>query len=169
MLVLLLIGFVGGGAWLHLKGKTGGIPAAPASGLSQAQKVERLRMRNVRQFYVTNEKIGLISVIEGKVVNGFSSPRELIAVEASLYGKDKTTLDRKKQFAGTSLSLFQLQVLGQAELDAFLDNKLDVLANNTNIPPNGEVPFMVIFYNPPPTVTEFGVIIVDAREPEVKK
>jgi hypothetical protein len=60
-------------------------------------------------------------------------------------------------------------VLGEKELDAFINNKLEVLANNTNIPPGGEVPFMVLFYNPPPTVTEFGVKIVDVREPEVKK
>jgi len=31
------------------------------------------------------------------------------------------------------------------------------------------VPFMVLFYNPPPTVAEFGVKIVDVRDPEVKK
>jgi hypothetical protein len=131
--------------------------------------VEKLTMRNVRQYYVTNEKIGPISVIEGKAVNGFPTPRELIEVEAALYGQDKNALVSKKQYAGASLSLFQLQVLGEKELDAFINNKLEVLANNTNIPPGGEVPFMVLFYNPPPTVTEFGVKIVDAREPEVKK
>jgi hypothetical protein len=54
-------------------------------------------------------------------------------------------------------------------LEAFINNKLEVLTNNTNIPPGGEVPFMVLFYNPPPTVAEFGVKIVDVRDPEVKK
>jgi hypothetical protein len=103
------------------------------------------------------------------VVNGFPRPKELIEVEAALYGKDKNPLVAKRQFAGTSLSLFQLQVLGEKELEAFINNKLEVLTNNTNIPPGAEVPFMVLFYNPPPTVTEFGVRIVDVRDPEVKK
>jgi predicted Zn finger-like uncharacterized protein len=158
----------GGGLWWYLKGH-GNIPATPASALSAAQKVERLTMRNVRQYYVTNDKTGPISIIEGKVVNGFPAPKELIEVEAALYGQDKNPLVSKRQYAGTSLSHFQLQVLGEKELEAFINNKLEVLTNNTNIPPGGEVPFMVLFYNPPPTVTEFGVKIVDVRDPETKK
>jgi predicted Zn finger-like uncharacterized protein len=169
LFVLVLLGGAAGGGWWYLKGRAGGLPSAASSAIPLAQKVEKLTMRNVRQYYVTNEKIGPISVIEGKAVNGFPTPRDLIEVEAALYGQDKNPLVSKKQFAGTSLSLFQLQVLGEKELDAFIDNKLEVLSNNTNIPPGGEVPFMVLFYNPPPTVTEFGVKIVDAREPEVKK
>jgi hypothetical protein len=162
-------GAAGGGLWWHLRGKAENIPVAPASTIPLAKKVEKLTMRNVRQYYVTNEKIGAISVIEGKVSNGFPTPKELIEVEAALYGQDKRPLVSKRQFAGTSLSLFQLQVLGEKELDAFINNKLEVLTNNTNIPPGGEVPFMVLFYNPPSAVTEFGVKIVDVRDPEVKK
>ena len=169
LLGLVILGGGGGGLWWYLQGNAGDIPATLSSSIPLAQKVEKLTMRNVRQYYVTNEKIGPISVIEGKVINGFPAPKELIEVEAALYGQDKSPLVSKKQFAGTSLSLFQLQVLGEKELEAFINNKLDVLANNTNIPPGGEVPFMVLFYNPPPTVTEFGVKIVDVRDPEVKK
>ena len=167
--LFILGGAAGGGLWWYMKGKAGSIPAAPLSAMPLAQKVERLTMRNVRQYYVTNEKIGAISVIEGKVVNGFPAPKELIEVEAALYGQDKNPMVSKRQFAGASLSLFQLQVLGEKELEAFINNKLEVLANNTNIPSGGEVPFMVLFYNPPPTVAEFGVKIVDVRDPEVKK
>ena len=173
-LLLCLLAFVilvgaAGGAWWYGQGKEEKIPVASSGTVPLAQKVEKLTMRNVRQYYVTNEKIGAMSVIEGKVNNGFSTPKELIEVEAALYGQDKSPLVSKKQFAGTSLSLFQLQVLGEKELEAFINNKLEVLTNNTNIPPGGEVPFMVLFYNPPPTVTEFGVKIVDVRDPEVKK
>ena len=169
LLVLVLLGGAGGGAWWYLKGRAGGIFTAPSSAVSQAQKVEGLVLRNVRQYYVTNKRIGPISVIEGKAFNGFPTPRELIEVEAALYGKEKNPLVSKKQFAGTFLSHFQLQTLGKKELDAFIENKIEVLTNNTNIPPGGEVPFMVIFYNPPASVMEFGVRIVDVREPEAKK
>ena len=166
--LIILGGAAGGGLWWHMKGKAGMIPAASPSAIPLAQKVEKLTMRNVRQYYVVNEKIGPISVIEGRVVNGFPTTKELIEVEAALYGQDKSPLVSKRQFAGTSLSLFQLQVLGENELETFINNKLEVLANNTSIPPGGEVSFMVLFYNPPPTVMEFGVKIVDVRDPEVK-
>jgi len=169
LLAFVLLGGAAGGGWWYMKGRAGGLPASSSGAVPPAQKVEKLSMRSVRQYYVTNEKIGPISVIEGKAFNGFPTPRELIEVEAALYGKEKNPLVSKKQFAGTFLSHFQLQTLGKKELDAFIENKIEVLANNTNIPPGGEVPFMVIFYNPPASVMEFGVKIVDVREPEAKK
>jgi predicted Zn finger-like uncharacterized protein len=129
-----------------------------------AQKVARLTMRNVRQYYVDNEKVGKIMVIEGKVVNEFPRPKALIAVEAAIYDKDKKPLSVKKQMDGTQLSLFQLQVLSEKEMESFLNNKIEILSNNISVPQGGEVPFMVLFYAPPPGVAEFGVRIVDVQD-----
>ncbi|MDR2745319.1 MAG: zinc-ribbon domain-containing protein [Desulfovibrio sp.] len=137
-------------------------PAPPPEDV--AQKVARLTMRNVRQYYVDNEKIGRVMVIEGQVVNEFPRPKALIAVEAAIYDKDKKTLSVKKQMAGTQLSLFQLQVLSEKEMESFLNNKIEILSNNINVPQGGEVPFMVLFYAPPPGVAEFGVRIVDVQD-----
>ena len=169
LVAVVLVLAIGGacGAWWYLKGQK--VQPPPVSTVPLTQKLEKLSMRNVRQYYVNNEKIGPISVIEGKVVNGFASPKELIEIEAALYGQDKSPLMTKRQHAGTSLSLFQLQVLEEKNLETFINNKLEVLANNTNVPPGGEVPFMVLFYKPPPSVAEFGVKIVDVRDPEIQK
>ena len=164
----LLAGSAAGGAWwffAHNRLQS----AAPQNALPLAQKVEKLTMLSVRQYFVKNEKLGMIAVVEGKVVNGFPSPKELIEVEAALYGQDKNPLVVKRQLAGTFLSPFQMQALGEKELETFTHNKLDVLANNTDIPPGGEVPFMILFYNPPASVAEFRVKVVDVREPEIKK
>ena len=49
-------------------------------------------------------------------------------------------------------------------MESFLNNKVEILTNNTNVPRGGEVPFMVLFYSPPAGVAEFGVRIVDARD-----
>ncbi|MDR0239473.1 MAG: hypothetical protein LBI88_04475, partial [Deltaproteobacteria bacterium] len=65
--LVILGGAASGGLWWYLRGKAANIPVTPASTIPLAQKVEKLTMRNVRQYYVTNEKIGAISVIEGKV------------------------------------------------------------------------------------------------------
>ncbi|MBO4368748.1 MAG: zinc-ribbon domain-containing protein, partial [Desulfovibrio sp.] len=59
------------------------------SDIELANKVKLLTMRNVRQYSVENEKVGKIFVIEGKVVNEFPEPKELIAVEGAIYSKDK--------------------------------------------------------------------------------
>ena len=129
-----------------------------------ARKVKLLTMRNVRQYIVDNEKVGKVFVIEGKVVNEFPEPKELIAVEGAIYGSDKRVIATKKQRCGTQLSLFQLQVLSEKEMEAFLNNKIEILTNNINLKQGAEVPFMVLFYAPPENVAEFGVRIVDVRD-----
>ena len=136
---------------------------APA--VSSQDLVSKITLRGVRQYSINNEKLGVLSVIEGKAVNGFSEPRELIKVEASLYDKDGKVLASKQQVAGTQASLFQLQVLSEKDLEQTLNNKVDILTNNINVPPGGEVPFMIVFYNSPENATEFGVKVTEARLP----
>lgn len=131
--------------------------------------VHLIALRGVRQYNISNEKLGNISVVEGKTVNGFPDPRELIRIEAALYDAKGNVLVSKQQLAGTSVSLFQLQVLGEQELEQALANKIDILTNNTNVPPGGEVQFMVVFYNPPKDAAEFGVKVIDARVPPQKE
>lgn len=134
-----------------------------AAAVDVGQNVSMLTMRNVRQYNVLNEKVGKVFVIEGKVINEFPVPKDFIELEGAIYDRSKKPLAIKKQLAGTQLSLFQLQVLSEKEMESFLNNKIEILANNTNVPTGGEVPFMILFYDPPETVTEFGVKIVDAK------
>jgi translation elongation factor EF-G len=61
--------------------------------------------------------------------------------------------------------LFQLQVLGEQDIEQALANKIDIMATNTNVLPGGEVPFMVVFYSPPDNAAEFGVKVIDAKVP----
>ncbi len=133
-----------------------------------ANKVRLITMKNVRQYIVDNEKIGKVFVIEGKAVNEFPEPKELIAVEGAIYGKDKRVIATKQQRCGTQLSLFQLQVLSEKEMDSFLNNKMEILTNNINLKQGAEVPFMVLFYAPPEDVAEFGVRIVDVKDVPVQ-
>ena len=164
ILSLILLAALGGAGWWAY-GRFLKAPETPPPAAEElAKKVEMLTMRNVRQYFVDNEKVGKIFVIEGKVVNEFPEPRELIQVEATLYRVDGYPLVSKTQLAGSVLSLFQLQVLGENELESFLNNKIEILTNNTNVPKGGEVPFMVLFYKPPQDVSEFAVKIVDVKE-----
>ncbi len=160
-IVLLLC--AAGGGWWYFAGTSSEEPKSPAE---MAKSVEFLIMRDVRQYYVQNEKIGSIFVIQGIVTNEFPVAKDLIEVEAALYAKDKTTLLTKKQLGGTVLSQFQLQVLGEEEMESFLSNQIEILTKNTNVPPKGEVPFMVLFYNPPADVAEFGVKIISSKDVE---
>ena len=129
-----------------------------------AQKLEKLKVIDVRQYYVENAKTGSFLVIEGRVVNGFETSKGFIEVEALLYGDDQRVLASARQMAGTSLSLFELQVKEEKELQELITNNLEITANNSTVPPAGEVPFMILFFQPPPNIGEFGVRIVDVQD-----
>ena len=70
---------------------------------------------------------------------------------------------RKKEEAAEREGAGRL-LLTMGQNRSFLNNKVELLANNTNIPPGGEVPFMILFYDPPENVAEFGVKIVDVKD-----
>ncbi|HEU6438300.1 MAG TPA: DUF3426 domain-containing protein [Nitratidesulfovibrio sp.] len=168
--VVVLLAVVVGVA-LRFTGIWGGEKAAeaPPPMVNGTEQIKNIALRNYRQYYVNNEKVGQVAVIEGKVVNNFASPRELVKIEASLYDAAGNAVLTKQQLCGVTVSLFQLQVLGEQELETALNNKIEILTNNTNVPPGGEVPFMVVFYNPPASVAEFGVKVVEARTPPDSK
>lgn len=142
---------------------------APPPTVNGTEQVKNIALRNYRQYTVNNEKVGQLAVIEGKAVNNFTTPRELIKIEASLYDANGAAVVSKQQLCGVTVSLFQLQVLGEQELETALNNKIEILTNNTNVTPGSEVPFMVVFYNPPASVAEFGIKVVEARtSPETR-
>lgn len=159
LLALFAAILAGGGTWLWMR-----MQESAQVGDGIAPNVELLTMRNVRQYNVLNEKLGKVFVIEGRVVNEFPEPKEFIELEGAIYDKAKKPLSVKRQLAGTQLSLFQLQVLSEKEMESFLNNRVELLANNSNVPSGGEVPFMILFYNPPDNVAEFGVKIVDVKD-----
>lgn len=127
--------------------------------------VPEISLENVRQYFVKNEKIGQVFVVEGKAVNGFKVPKELIQLRIKLFDKDGKTIKTKEFYCGNVISYFQLQVLGQEQLASALTAKVGILTNNTNLKPGAEVPFMVVFSNPPETLQEFGLDAIEAKDP----
>jgi predicted Zn finger-like uncharacterized protein len=138
-------------------------PAAPKP--EETAKVKDIMLQNVRQYYVSNEKAGQLFVIEGKAVNNFKTPKEMIRLEATLFDEKGGSLAAQEDLAGNTVSLFQLQVMTRDELKNALASQVGVLTNNTNIAPGGEAPFMVVFFDPPETVKEFGVKVIDVKDP----
>lgn len=129
------------------------------------EQISLISLQNVRQYFVSNEKIGQLFVIEGKARNGFSSPMELIKIEANLFDAQGEVVERRELLAGNTVSLFQLQILSEEELQAALQAKVGILSNNTNLRPGMDVPFMVVFPNPPESVQEYGLKVIEAQHP----
>ncbi len=125
-------------------------------------KLKDVFLEDVKQYFVDNEKIGKLLVIEGKVVNRSKVSKKLIKIRATLYDKKGRVVSRKTLFAGNTLSLYQLQLFSQKEIDDALNSKIGILTKNSNVLPGQSVPFMVVFYNPPNRVSEFTLQITQA-------
>ncbi len=170
--LLLVLGLIGGAAWFFkvFEAERGGpaAPAKPASSAptaaeSAAEAVKNISLENVRQYYVNNEKIGQLFVIEGKAVNNFENPREMIKIQASLFDENGVSLKSRDMLVGNSVSLFQLQVLSLEELESALTSQVGVLTNNTNLKPGQGAPFTIVFAGPPDVVKEFGLRVIESR------
>jgi predicted Zn finger-like uncharacterized protein len=131
-----------------------------------ADKVKDIALRNVRQYYIPNEKAGQIFVVEGKAVNNFATAKERIKVEVSLFDEKGNVLLSKQLLCGNTLSQFQLQVQSEEEINSSLSSEVGILTSNTFLKTGMDTPFMVIFFKPPDTVKEFGVKVIDALDPK---
>ncbi len=131
-----------------------------------ADKVKDIALRNVRQYYIPNEKAGNIFVVEGKAVNNFASPKERIKVEITLFDEKGHVLVAKQLLCGNTLSQFQLQVQSEEEIGASLGSEVGILTSNTYLKTGMDTPFMAVFFKPPDAVKEFGVKVIDALDPK---
>ncbi|GAB6176496.1 zinc-ribbon and DUF3426 domain-containing protein [Desulfobaculum senezii] len=173
--VVVLLGGGAGVAYYFAPQLLGGIVGSSsdnttADGMPDPAKmqemVKQISLESIRQYYVDNEKAGKIFVIEGRALNASDAPKELIEVEASLFDANNAVLDSSRQFCGNTLSLFQLQVLGQEEIATALTDEAGVGSNNVNLQPGQDVPFMFVFFSPSENVSEFVVKVAAVRDVE---
>ncbi|MFW5730391.1 MAG: DUF3426 domain-containing protein [Desulfonatronovibrionaceae bacterium] len=129
------------------------------------EDVKNISLENIRQYFVSNDKIGQLFVIEGQAINNFQEPKSMIKLKASLYDAAGEVVQEKEFLCGNAASLFQLQVSSEEELESTLTSRLGVLTTNKHLDPGSHTPFMVVFYNPPETVQEFGLEVTEAHDP----
>ena len=126
-------------------------------------EVEGINLVDVRQMVVRNDSLGPLVVIQGYARNNFDSPREFIMVEGRLLDKAGSVLTSGSVYAGVNLSLTQLQILTQDELKKALNDKVSVLANNVDIAPGQQVPFLLVFVGVPNNLYSFEVRPLSAQ------
>lgn len=174
LLILLALAALSAAGYFLFPGLVSDLPfvRGGSSGPDMSQKaaadiegVKDIALQDVRQYFVNNEKVGELFVIEGSAVNNFPAVKERVKLQAELYDAQGQVVQSKQFLCGNTASLFQLQVLSREELNAVLQAKVGVLTNNTNLTTGQAVPFMVVFYNPPGSVQEFGLTVVEARDP----
>ncbi|MDK2955186.1 MAG: hypothetical protein PWQ57_682 [Desulfovibrionales bacterium] len=180
LVLVIILGILGAAGWYFKDALFGAVGLSDAANRTEAaqpaqegqaqppvspgDQVKGIGLKNVRQYYLDNEKAGQLFVVEGKAVNNFDAPKEMITVQADLYDGKGAVLASKSVKCGNTLSMYQLQVETPEAIDAALSADVGILANNTYLKKGMDTPFMAVFFNPSPLVREFQVKVVSAQD-----
>ncbi|SHN68061.1 DUF3426 domain-containing protein [Desulfovibrio litoralis] len=155
-----------------------------------AEQRERLKLFEVKiehQFVVANEKNvppqtkignsgaasstvkGKIFVVTGTVTNNFPMPKSDIRLVASLLDAEGRVLAKKEQFAGTTATMFQLSVMDEKDLEAYLNSTATILENNSVVLPNTSIPFTFVFYRVFDRAATIQVNVISANDARILK
>lgn len=116
-----------------------------------------INIRSGDNFYISNDNLGSLFVINGTVTNISNQPQGEIAVEATLFASDGTPLRSTTTFCGNPISREQLRSETWEGLQEQMSNKLGAGLSNVSVQPGESIPFSVVFHNLPENFAEFSI------------
>jgi len=148
----------------HLLGKT---PLAQFFGIKVSAAIDGggIDLLNVRERFIENRMIGSIMVIQGFAVNKNSYSVSKIKVKAKLLDASGEFIGESDAYCGNILAEEDLVNLTEREVRQELNNPLGKNTPNSNIPKDGNIPFMIVFINSPPKATEYIVELAELEKP----
>ena len=120
--------------------------------------------KDVNGRFVTNEKLGALYVVSGKVKNDYDDPRSSIRVTGKIYSKGRKLELEKTVYAGNVLPDSDLGVIDQAVIDQKLQNRFGQERKNLGVKKGATVPFMIVFSNLPKDPDEYTVEVADSQK-----
>jgi predicted Zn finger-like uncharacterized protein len=104
-----------------------------------------VRIKDLRQRSVNNLLTGNLRVIEGVAVNQTSYPLARIRVRLVVADAYDVVLSEKIVSCGNLLTDVELSAMAETEIQRELSIPQGSDVSNERIPPNGEIPFMIVF------------------------
>jgi pilus assembly protein FimV len=120
--------------------------------------------KDVNGRFVSNEKLGALYVVSGKVKNDYDDPRSSIRVTGKIYSKGRKLELEKTVYAGNVLSDDDLGAIDQAGIDQKLQNRFGQEKKNLAVKKGATVPFMIVFSNLPKDPDEYTVEVADSQK-----
>jgi predicted Zn finger-like uncharacterized protein len=145
-----------------LLSKTGAAqgPAAPAvpdtTGLTLAQ---------VRGYFRVNQQAGRIFVIQGLVENHQQQQRSGILVRGKLNDEQGAAVRQAVVYAGPVFNPDELRQLSLEEIQARLGQPTGSDGAKYQVPPAGNIPFMIVFGSLPDNLSHFTAEVVGSEPP----
>jgi predicted Zn finger-like uncharacterized protein len=138
----------------------------PEKGAVLDKGVRRLSFKAVTGSFVKTEKAGRLFVIKGIVINGYPNSRRFILIKGTILDDKGSVVRKKLAYAGNNFTKKELDKLTPADFDKAMKNRLGKDGENANIPPDGSVPFTIVFENLPENLSEFTVEAVSSSRME---
>ena len=120
--------------------------------------------KDVNGRFVTNDKLGALYVVSGKVKNDYDDSRSAIRVTGKIYSKGRKLELEKTVYAGNVLSDDVLSATDQAGIDQKLQNRFGQERQNLAVKKGATVPFMIVFSNLPKNPDEYTVEVADSQK-----
>ena len=122
----------------------------------------RLDFVDLSGSFFPTDKLGEFFVIKGKVINNYPQSRSHILLKGTIEDEKKNPIDRKLAYAGNIFTEHELKDISIKELEKRLKNKSGKNNSNIDVAPQESVPFMIIFYNLPDSISTYVVETVSS-------
>jgi len=125
--------------------------------------IAQVKLENISQRIVMNNKIGEIRVMEGTAVNQADYAISRILVKGAIIDEHSAALGEQTSYAGNVLTEEELMNLSAEEITKILSRPEGGNNANDKILPDGQIPFMIVFAGEPPGVIKTTVTIIGAE------
>ncbi len=115
----------------------------------KAEKAAVTILESMQAYFLENDHIGQIFVVEGEVRNDSPSPVSFVLVEGKLYSVDAKIYQNQKAYCANIMTRDELGKQSVAEIQNRMMNREGKDLANVHIPPKAKVPFQVVFHNLP--------------------
>lgn len=124
--------------------------------------VRRIMFKNVNGSFLESNTAGVLFIIKGIVINGFSKSRSYILIKGMILDDRGEPIKQKLAYAGNAFDEKELSKMTKEAINKGLRNRAGKGNINVNIKPGASIPFMIVFENLPQNVSEFVVEAVSS-------
>jgi predicted Zn finger-like uncharacterized protein len=106
-------------------------------------------LQSMQAYFLENDHIGQLFVVEGEIRNDSPAPVSFVLVEGKLYSIDTKIYQNQKAYCGNVMSRGDLTKQTVAEIQNRMMNREGKDLMNVHIPAKAKIPFQVVFHNLP--------------------
>jgi predicted Zn finger-like uncharacterized protein len=131
---------------------------------SDPRGAKKIRLQEVKGYFKNHPLEGRFFVVEGKVVNGYSNPRDFIRLRGNLKNATQQVVASREVEAGWSLNPEELETLSFTEINGLVAGHPERFSPKIRLAPTATAPFMVIFPPSPQPLAEFSVEVLGSKK-----